>query len=91
MLTNTFKRILALALAGLMTVTALACGKSGDDTPDATTTASTTATTDATTASTETTVATTKYIDDLSEDLTYEGKKVSFLYREVSFLIIELL
>ena len=80
--TNTFKRILALALAGLMTVTALACGKSGDDTHDATTTASTTATTDATTASTETTAATTKYIDDLPEDLTYEGKKVSFLYRE---------
>ena len=39
--TNTFRRILALALASLMTVTALACGKSGDDTPDATTTAST--------------------------------------------------
>ena len=80
--TNTFKRILALALAGLMTVTALACGKSGDDTPDATTTASTTAATEATTAATEATEATTKYIDDLPEDLTYEGKTVSFLYRE---------
>ena len=80
--TNTFRRILALALAGLMTVTALACGKSGDDTPDATTTASTTAATEATTAATEATEATTKYLDDLPEDLTYEGKTVSFLYRE---------
>lgn len=78
------KRILALALAGLMTVTALACGKGADEPADTTTGASTTAatTTEATTAATEATEATTKYLDDLPEDLTYEGKKVTFLYRE---------
>lgn len=79
---NTFKRISALALASLLTVTALACGKGGENAADATTTVSTTVATEATTAATEATEATTKYLDDLPEDLRYDGKTVTFLYRE---------
>ncbi|MBQ7322824.1 MAG: hypothetical protein IJW99_12050 [Clostridia bacterium] len=77
----TIKRALALALAGLMTVTALACGKAADEAPD-TTTAATTAAPAQTTTATEATEATTKYLDDLPEDLSYAGKTVNFLYRE---------
>lgn len=75
-----FIRTLACLLAGLMLFTAMACGKAdnGNEATE-TTTAATTAPASDTTAATE---ATTLYPDDLPEDLRYDGKVVTFLYRE---------
>lgn len=87
---QTATRLSALLLAGILMLSALACGKTQQDDPtgETTTAADTSVSADVTTtppadtSATETTVATTKYIDDLPEDLTYEGKTVTFLYRE---------
>lgn len=81
---QTLIRMLALLLAGMMCITALACGKSQDDTQDGSDTTSAPAVEQGgdTTTAAVTTEATTKYADDLPEDLTYEGKTVTFLYRE---------
>ena len=90
MKTHTIKRLFALMLAGLMLLTAFACGKSTEESTSAVTTTATTVDiaqgTTAPSEGTETTVttteATTQYLDDLPEDLRYDGKTVTFLYRE---------
>jgi len=81
---QTVMRLFTLCLACLMMLSAIACGKAQDaqQSDTTTTTASDAAASPTDTATTEATEATTKYIDDLPEDLNYEGKTVTFLYRE---------
>ena len=77
-----FARTLACLLAGLMLCSAIACGKSEGSNEVTTATSSTTATAAVSQDTTTATEATTLYPDDLPEDLRYDGKTVTFLYRE---------
>lgn len=83
MKTSYFARLLALILASMLIISSIACGKGQED--HTTDIGDTTADPGMETSDTDTETsaeATTKYLDDLPEDLSYEGKTVTFLYRE---------
>ena len=77
-------RLLTALLAGMLTISALACGKANVDQGNDSTTpsAEVTATEPEGSTTTEVTEVTTLYPDDLPEDLSYNGEIITFLYRE---------